>query len=174
VNTFPEPIDLNEAINLAHEIPVLHVTEMSSQIIYPAHPRHLLFVLPFETFARDPNAFSGGFDSLAAVENHSIPLDKFMEMAKLQQKFVIFVFFLDRLDPRDAVQIRFSDAAKRRSEPLGEKRYAISGDWPVLIELFSIDEEVSSECSLYVNIFKRSPKSTFFSRTQCIGYHRLK
>jgi hypothetical protein len=132
-------------------------------------------VLPFETVTQDPNAFNFGFESLAAVEKHAIPLDKFMEIAKPKQKFVLFVFFFDRVDPRNALQIGFSDTAKRRTEPLGQKRYAESGEWPVFVEVFSIDENLTSDSSLYVNLFKvNGSKSRFFKKTECIGCCRLK
>jgi hypothetical protein len=163
------------AANLSHKMPIMDIKELSSQLVYPQEPRHRFYILPFEPVAKDPHSFNKGFGSMAAVEKHSIPLDQFEEVAKPQKKFFLFVFFIDRVDPTSSIQVGFSDTAKRRSDPLGRKRYTIPGEWPVLIEPFSIDNELPSGSALYVNLFKTDEsKSSFFTKTHCIGYCRLK
>ena len=163
------------AVSLSRKTPISHVQELSSEVFYPPEPRHRFFILPFETVAKDLNNFNKGFESLVAVEKNAIPLDKFKEVAKPQKKFVLFVFFFDRVDPTSAIQVGFSDTAKRRSEPLGQKRYAVPGEWPVLIEPFSIDKELPSGSALYVNLFQTDEsKTSSFKRAHCIGTWRLK
>lgn len=163
------------AASLSRRTPIAHVRELSSEVFYPPEPRHRFYILPFETVAKDLNSFNRGFESLAAVEKNAIPLDTFKEVAKPQKKFVLFIFFFDRVDPTNTIQIGFSDTAKRRSEPLGQKRYAVPGEWPVLVEPFSIDRELPLGSALYVNLFQTDElKSSSFKRAHCIGTWRLK
>lgn len=159
---------------LAQEFPILDVQKLSSKIIYPQQPRHGFYILPFEAVASDPQAFNQGFKSLAAVEKHAVSLENFKEMAKPQEKFVLFVYFFDRVDPASAIQVGFSTVEKRPTQPMGPKRYAVPETWPVLIEPFSIEKELPAD-RLYVNLFKSNkPIFGMIKTAKCIGTCRLK
>ena len=156
------------------EVPIMDVQQMSSRIVYPKRPRHDFYILPFDTVAQDPNRFNKGFKSLEAVKKHALSRDKFKEVAEPGNKFVLFVYFLDRCDPNASIQVGFSNTPKRPTQPMCPKRYAVPGKWPVLIESFEIDKKLENYL-LYANLFTfGKPFLGKTKITQCIGSCRLK
>ena len=156
------------------EVPIMEVQQMSTRIIYPKRPRHDFYVLPFDTVAQDPNRFNKGFESLEAVKKYALSIDQFKEVAEPEKKFVLFVYFMDRCDPAAAMQVGFSNTAKRPTQPMSPKRYAVPGKWPVMIESFEIDKNLKNYL-LYANLFTSGkPLLGKTKITLCIGSCRLK
>jgi Putative peptidoglycan binding domain len=156
------------------EVPIIDVQQMSSRIVYPKRPRHDFYVLPFDTVAQDPDRFNKGFESLEAVKKNSLSRDQFKEVAEPGNKFVLFVYFVDRCDPDASMQVGFSNTPKRPIQPMSPKRYAVPGKWPVLIESFEIDKKLENYL-LYANLFTSGkPLLGKTKITQCIGSCRLK
>jgi hypothetical protein len=157
---------------LSKEFTMIHIKKLESQIFYPEIPNHAACIFPLETMTQNPVEFSDIFTNLPKVAKYSMSLNAFQEQAKPGAKYVLVVLFFDRVDPTRAIQLGFSTTAKRRSEPMSSKQYAIPGKWPALIEPFAIDKEFNSS-SLYLNIFMGDTSDSFFKMIKCIGSYRI-
>jgi len=152
------------AESLAREMPILDISEISSTVLYPQKPMTELHVIPYETVDKTVSMFNKGFDSLDAVRHHALPPEKFGALAKPQQRFVIFVYFFDRVNPELPVRITLAPNEQRwSSEFITPIRYAGRDVWPVMIETMCIDESFGSE-RVFANVFMKY---------NCIGSFRI-
>jgi len=149
---------------IARSIPVFEIQEITSRIFYPPEPRNSLYVVPVEVVDRNPGKFCRGFDSIQEVKRNAVTVEGFAELDKPGQKFVLFVYFFDRITPGDAIKIALSPSARQWSRYMTPKMYADPKAWPVLMETFTIDEGLGGS-RLYASVFKD---------TTCIGSYRLK
>jgi hypothetical protein len=158
---------MTTARTMAREVSMLDVREMTSSIVLPETPRTLLYAVPYEVVTRNPATFNKGFASRDAVKTHALTPEKFREIDRPGQKFTVFLYFLDRIDPEKDVRIGLASSEHRWSDVITPSAYP-PGDWPILIESFQIDESMGGS-PLYVNVFQKAK----FAYT-CIGSHRLK
>ena len=149
---------------IARSIPVFEIREITSRIFYPPEPRNSLYVVPVEVVDRNPGKFCRGFDSIQEVKRNAVTVEGFAELDKPGQKFVLFVYFFDRITPGDAIKIALSPSARQWSRYMTPKMYADPKAWPVLMETFTLDEGLGGS-RLYASVFKD---------TTCIGSYRLK
>lgn len=153
------------AESLARGMPILDISEISSTVLYPQKPTAELYVIPYETVDRNVSLFNKGFESLDAVRKHAITCDQFGALAKPQQRFVLFLYFFDRVNPEIPIRISIAPYERRWSNKfITPIRYARRGVWPVMIETMCIDESFSSE-RIYANIYMKY---------KCIGSFRIK
>jgi len=152
------------AESLCKKAPILEVREMASQIVYPEIPRNAVYIVPYEAVEQSPAMFNKGFQSLDAVKEHAMTPEQFNKLDRTKQHFVVFVYFLDRVDPTLPIRLGLADTEKRWSERMSPKLYAAPGEWPVIIQTFCIDESLESS-RLYANLF---------IKYECIGSHRIK
>ena len=155
------------AKTMARETSVLDVKEMTSRIVLPEKPRTLIYAVSYDVIKRDPEAFSKGFESLEVVKKHALTPEQFQEIDQPGQRFTVFVFFLDRVDPARAVRVCLASTEYRWAEAITPLAYAPK-EWPVLIESFQVDEQMG-ESPLYANVFMKG--KYMYS---CIGCQRLK
>jgi len=146
---------------------VLDVKELSSSIIYPTKPRSTFFILSYETVAGAPDQFNQGYASLDAVKQHALSADEFKKLAAPGSRFVLFLYFLDRVSPDKAVQMCLSKSENRKTKSLSPAKYALPGVWPVITEILSIDDAMG-EASLYVNVYIKK-----LIIDDCIASHRI-
>lgn len=152
------------AESLAREIPILDISEMSSTVLYSQKPMVELYVIPHETVDKNVSMFNKGFDSLDAVRKHALTPDKFKVLAEPQQRFVLFAYFFDRVNPELPVRIAIAPNEQRWSNKfITPIRYASRNVWPVMIETMSIDESFGSE-RVFANVFMKF---------NCIGSFRI-
>jgi len=152
------------AESLAREIPILDISEISSTVLYPQKPMAELYVIPYETVEKNVSKFNKGFDSLDAVKKHALTAEQFGALAEPQQRFVLFVYFFDRVDPELPVRIALAPNEMRWSDKhITPIRYASRGVWPVMIETMCIDKSFGS-ARLYANLFMKF---------NCIGSFRI-
>jgi len=152
------------AESLARKIPILEISEISSTVLYPQKPMAALYVIPYETVDKNVSLFNKGFDSLGAVREHAIAPDKFRVLAKPQQRFVLFAYFFDRVNPELPVRIALAPNEMRWSnEYITPIRYAGRDVWPVMIETMCIDQSFGSG-RVFANIFMKY---------NCIGSFRI-
>jgi hypothetical protein len=156
------------ARKLSKDFSMIHIQKIESITFYPETPNHYVYIVPFKTVIKNPGKFSHGFDSLPSVGKHGITADKFKELAKPGEKFVLFVYFTDRIKPVSPIQVGFSKSGQGWSKKMSPKYYAVPGTWPVIAQTFCIDESLDTS-EVYVNIFMKG-KYTF----KCIGNHRIK
>lgn len=143
------------AESLARDMPILDISEISSTVLYPQSPMAELYVIPYETVDKDVSVFNKGFDSLDAVRKHALTPDQFGALAKPQQRFVLFLYFFDRVNPKLPVRISLAPNERRWSnEFITPIRYASRDVWPVMIETLCIDESFGSE-RIYANIYMK-------------------
>ena len=152
------------AESLAQELPILDIREMANQAVYPQIPRNALYVVPYEEVERNPEMFNKGFESLEKVKEYAMRPDEFNKLDRTKQRFVVFVYFLDRVNPTIPIRLGLADAEQRWSEKMSPKLYAAPGEWPVIIQTFGIDESLGSS-RLYANLFMKY---------KCIGSQRIK
>jgi hypothetical protein len=156
------------ARELSKEFSMIHIQKLESVTFYPEEPNHFIYLVPFKTVTQNPGKFSHGFDSLSNVAKYGITTDKFEEHAKPGEKFVLFVYFTDRIKPVAPIQVGFSKSGQGWSKRMSPKYYAVPGTWPVIAQTFCIDESLDTS-EVYVNIFMKG-KYTY----KCIGNHRIK
>jgi hypothetical protein len=142
----------NTARALSQEWTLLEVEALTSEILYPPVPRHAFFVVDFQTVERNPERFYRGFESLGEVMRHDLPEGSLKEAAKLGTKFVVFVYFFDRVDPTLPISLTFSDVPKRRTETMSSVYYADPQTWPVFVENINIEGKLGFS-RLYANLF---------------------
>jgi hypothetical protein len=152
------------ADSLAREIPILDISEISSTVLYPQKPMAELYVIPYETVDKNVSKFNKGFDSIGAVKKYALTGEKFGALAKPQQRFVLFVYFFDRVNPELPVRIALAPNEQRWSNKyITPIRYASRDVWPVMIETMCIDESFGSQ-RIYANLFMKF---------NCIGSFRI-
>ncbi len=156
------------ARKLSKDFSIIHIQKLESIAFYPETPNHVIYIVPSKTVTQNPGKFSHGFDSLPDVGKHGISTDKFKELAKPGEKFVLFIYFTDRPKPVDPIKVGFSKSGQRWSKKMSPSYYAVPGTWPVIAETFCIDESLDTS-DVYVNIFMKG-KYTY----KCIGSHRIK
>ncbi len=157
---------------LSTEFAMIHIKRLESRIFYPETPNHAACIFPLETMIQNPAEFSDIYANLPKLSRYSMSVNEFYKQAKPGEKYVLVVLFFDRVDPSRAIQLGFSTTAKRRSEPMTSKQYAIFGKWPALIEPFTIDEELT-DSSLYLNIFMGDKSDSLFKMIRCVGSYRI-
>lgn len=138
--------------SLAREMPVLDVQELTTQVIRRQRPQTILYVLPLETVAKNKKEFSGGFKSMERVKKHDISADDFRRLAKPGQEFVLFVYFLDRVNPAYSIRLNFAPSPLSQTRFLTPVRYAAPEKWPVLVESFKLDDIEDPTASIFVNV----------------------
>jgi len=152
---------------LSEKISMIQIQTMQSSIFHPETLSHMIFILPYDLVSKNADKFNRGFDSLLEVGKHGLTADKFKTMAKPGEKFVLFAYFLDRIDPTAALRVGLASAEHRWSNTVSSTYYASPGSWPVIVETFSIDDTVGSS-RLYANIFVKNGFAY-----KCIASHRL-
>jgi hypothetical protein len=149
---------------IARQIPILNIQEMTSTVLYPQKPVAELYVVPFETVDKNVKKFNRGYESLETVKKHAITPDAFRTLEQPNQRFVLFVYFFDRVNPEQPVRLALDQNKMRWSdEYITPIRYAGRGVWPVMIETMCIDKSFGSE-RLYANLFMKYT---------CIGSFRI-
>jgi hypothetical protein len=136
---------------IAGDLPLLDIQEMTSSVLYPEKPRHVVFILPREEVARNAEAFNRGIDSLREVRERAIPSTDFRDHAKNGGEYVLFVFFLDRVNPSMDLRTGFSRSPGSLPDTMTSKQYPLAGKWPVLVEPFQSGPIADSD-RLYVHI----------------------
>ena len=139
------------AESIVQDTSILDIQELSSHVLYPEEPRHVFYVLDCETVEKEPEVFYRGFESLAKVREHALTVDAFKGVAEPGKRFILFVYFFDRVDPNDPIHLGLSSVAKRKTEMTTPTYHAAPGRWPVLVETISVDQRLGSR--LYVNLF---------------------
>jgi hypothetical protein len=145
---------------LGDAFPVIQILEMNSFTVYPKVPKHMVYILAGELTRKDPERFGRGFDSWGEVAAAAISHDQ-LRVGEKDAEFVLFVYLLDKVDPRYPVHLGFSSSPVNVDAPTEEettptlntpRRYARLGKWPVLSESFQIPKVEVSE-KLYVTLF---------------------
>jgi hypothetical protein len=139
---------------IAGDLPVLDIQEMTSSILYPEKPRHVVFILPREKVAGNAKAFNRGIDSLKEAREHAISSADFRNHAKNGGEYVLFVFFLDRVNPARDLRTGFSRSRGVPPDAMTSKQYPLPGKWPVLVEPFQ-SGPLSDSDQLYLHILMR-------------------
>lgn len=157
----------NTVKSLSQTISILDVRELTSQIYYPAEPKSVLYVLPYDLVTSAPERFNKGYASLDAVKQHALSTEDFKKEAVPDGKFVLFLYFLDRVNPDKAIRMCISASENRWTKGLSPMKYALPGVWPVITEILSIDEALEPS-RLYINVFTKG-KYMY----NCIASHRI-
>jgi len=154
---------------LAQNMAMIHIKELDNHIYYPKIPNHMVFIIPYDVFKKDEAKLSQGFQSLLAIGKLGLTADKFKSIAKQGEKYVMLVYFFDRVNPTFAINIGFSIAERQwdNRSTGGQKYYAKPGSWPVIVEEFTISDTLSNQ--LFVNIFLKESRFKF----KCAGSHKL-
>lgn len=155
------------ATELARTFPVIHVKDYRNKIIYPDIPNHMLFVVPRDRFVSQMGSLPQGFRSWSDVKNMSLSKDQFRKMAQKGTRFVLCVYFFDRVSPVSGITCQLSQKPgdSRRSSD-SAPYFTRPGTWPVIIRPFEIKKTPDD---LYINLFIQ--RSTNDNR--CIGSHKL-
>lgn len=142
------------AKSLASGASILDVQELTSHVLYPKKPRHLFYILDFETVEKEPEKFYKGFESLAEVMKNALTIDdlRFLRKGQPKKEFVLFVYFFDRVNPNLPINVCLSSRAKRETEFMSPTCYAVPEKWPVLVETISMEKQ-SAFLRLYANLF---------------------
>ncbi len=142
------------AEDIAGDLPVLEIQEITSGVLYPEKPRHVVFILPKKTVAANGKALLRGIDSLQDVRKHAIPSTDFRAHARKGGDFVLFVFFLDRVSPAKDLRTGFSRGPGSPPDSLTPRQYPVAGAWPVLVEPFHLGPLADSD-PLYLHVLLR-------------------
>jgi len=149
---------------LARDIPILHVSEISSTILYPQKPSAELYVLPFEMVDGNVSLFNEAFNSLDTIRQQALTPEALKELVTSSQKVVLFVYFLDRVNPEMPVRLSLSPSEWQWSEThITPLRYAARDTWPVMIETITIDKSLGEQ-NIYANLFLKF---------KCIGSFKI-
>jgi hypothetical protein len=123
--------------------PQITISELNSFTIYPRNPAHLVYIVPAQVVQSNPERFAKGFDSLAAVVQNAVPTDK-LRIRGDGQRFVLFVYFFDKVNPQYPIQINYSGYRGDATQYITTKRYASPGMWPVIVEGLKINSIIRS------------------------------
>ncbi len=153
---------------LVQDIPMINVQSLENHIVYPEIPNHVLFLLPYDLAKKEKERFKR-FGSWLDAGRLGISKEEFKKASTNGDKFVLFIYFFDRVNPDFGISIGLSTRPKQRgvvsdSEPYHTK----PGDWPFITKVFSLDSQTLPD-KLYVNIFL---EKSVVSRP-CIGSHKL-
>ena len=140
-------------------VPVITVLEINSFSLYPSPPKHIAYILPEPRVTEDPSRFGQGFSSWEDVARNAVSPEG-LGKDEDSGDFVLFVYFLDKVDPSHPICLKFSSAPlnPESTTPQGEgvpqspRRYADRGAWPVLSETVRLNARGPSS-GLYVNLF---------------------
>jgi len=151
---------------LAQDFSMVHVESLESHTIYPEIPNHMVFILPYDVFKKEKENIKG-FESWLEMAKHGLSKEKFKETAKKGEKYILFVYFFDRVDPDFDIRIGLATMPKQRGTISYSVPYhATSSTWPVIATPFKID---TAPDKLYVNIFMEKNSVNM----PCIGSHKL-
>ena len=131
--------------------PIIEITDLSVIPLYPRSPTHLLYIVPESVVKKHPERFKGGFKSLKEVIKHAIPA-KDLTIQGGNQKYVVFVFFLDRVNPTYPIRVNFSGYAGEWSDFFSDKFFADPKGWPVVVQTLTV-REVMVSSSLWMNVW---------------------
>jgi len=137
---------------MTKDMRILDVETLTTDIFYPENPRHEIYIMLRDIADADPDRFSNSFENLSAVRENAIALEAFKNEVRKQKKFVVYLFFYDRVDPGSSIQIGFSKYEKGRSRSKSAKLYNTPGNWPVIVWPFNI-KRIDSFGNLYVNVY---------------------
>ncbi len=151
---------------LAQDFSMIHVESLESRIFYPEIPNHMVFILPYDVFEKEKGK-TKGFESWLEVGKLGISKDEFKNTAKKGDKFILFVYFFDRINPAYGISVDFATSAKVKGNTLTKPYHTKKGNWPVIAKNFTVDDKLPE--TLYLNIFLK--KSSF--KSPCIGSHKL-
>ncbi|MCK5100766.1 MAG: peptidoglycan-binding protein [Desulfobacteraceae bacterium] len=155
-------------VSLSQELSILDVHELTTQMIYPDTPRLAVHIVRSETFNANQNEFNKGFTSIEKVKKNALSMKEFRNLAKPGEKFIVFIYFLDRVDPAYALKWSLASSNKTLSKAVSSIFYAEPKTWPVIVQTFSIDKKDKFK-KLYVNLFKTHKRST-----TCIASYEIK
>ena len=156
----------NTAQCIGQKTPVIDVLSLSSTVVYPKRPRAAIYVLPAAVVEANSGKYYKGFDSLAVVQADALNPESFKSQAVEGARFVVFVYFFDRVAPGKPIALRISPFSKRYDGEMGEAWYAEPGKWPVVVESFTIDKV--TEDDLFVNVFLGKNFSI-----RCVASHQI-
>lgn len=165
------------ARSLAKEYPMINVQYFKYKVIYPETPNHMLFILPYKVFMQNQAKLPKGFKSWVEVNKLGLSKERFKKEAKKGERYVLFVYFFDRVDPTIGISTYFSSKEQSRGVSGENKQYYTKpGTWPVIVKSFTIDDILPE--NLYINIFlNNQPKNTFKTlfkdKNNCIGSHKV-
>ncbi|MBN2298934.1 MAG: hypothetical protein JXM72_10090 [Deltaproteobacteria bacterium] len=145
----------NSASAIAGEISMIDIKKIESSIFHPETPSYMMFILPYDVVKKNPSKFSGGIASLLETGKRGMTVEQFAAKAKPGDKFVIFVYFLDRIDPNIPIKIGFSASDQALSTATSTASYAAPGTWPVIAETFCIDDALETN-GLAANVLIKS------------------
>lgn len=134
----------NSALAISKEITMVEIHKIESSIFHPEIPSYLMFILPYDVVSKNIEKFEGGFASLLETGKHGLTVEQFAASAKVGDKFVIFVYFFDHIDPKTAIKIGFSASDQPWASVTSEASYAIPGTWPVIAETFCVDDTLET------------------------------
>ena len=154
--------------SLSQELSMIDVQELTTQVVYPQKPRISAYIVRSETLDLNPGKFNKGFKSINEVKKHALSMEEFKSLAKPGETFVVFIYFLDRIDPAYALKWGLAGAGKSLSKTMSPIFYADPETWPVIVETISIDKETEFS-KLYVNLFKK--RKFLYS---CIASYEIK
>ncbi|MCD4741145.1 MAG: peptidoglycan-binding protein [Desulfobacteraceae bacterium] len=143
----------NTIKSLVQELSMIEVQKLTTQVIYPIRPRLSVHIVPSKAFNANQNKFNKGFKSIDKVKKHALSMKEFKSLAKPGEKFVVFIFFLDRVNPTYALKWNLTSTRKGSSKPMSSIFYAEPETWPVIVQTFNIDEKAKFS-KLYINLFK--------------------
>lgn len=152
---------------LTQDLSMIHIKQLESITYYPEKPSSCIYIVPYETVSKNPKKYGGGINSIREVANQSLSLDKIKAAATPGKKFVLFVFFLDRIDPSQPIRLSLSESEQRWGDKLSSVYYAQPGSWPVITETFCIDDTLA-DSRLFANIFLKG-KYVY----TCVAGHRI-
>jgi hypothetical protein len=145
----------NSAVAISNEISMVEIHKIESSIFHPETPSYLMFILPHDVVSKNVDKFNGGIASLIEVGKHGLTVEHFAASAKPGDKYVIFVYFFDHIDPKTGMKIGFSASDQPWSPVTSQVSYAIPGSWPVISETFCVEDTLETN-GLAVNIMMKS------------------
>ncbi len=145
----------NSAKAIAEEISMVEIQKIESSVFHPEVPSYMMFILPYDLVSNNVKKFNGGFASLLETGKQGLTVEEFAARAKPGDKFVVFVYFFDHIDPNTALKIGFSTAEQLWSSVTSPESYAAPGTWPVIAETFCVDDSLETN-GLVVNVLMKN------------------
>jgi hypothetical protein len=143
------------AAAISEEISMVEIQKIESSIFHPETPSHMMFILPYDVVSKNIDKFNKGFASLIETGKQGLTVEQFAARAKAGDKFVVFVYFFDRIDPKAGIKIGFSASDQPWSSVQSEAYYATPGTWLVVSETFSVDDTLDAN-GLAANVLIKS------------------
>ena len=154
--------------SLSKGLSIIDLQELTTHVVYPDNPHLSVYIIRSETFNSNQDEFNKGFKSIDKVKKNALSLKDFRSFAKPGEKFVVFIYFLDRVDPAYALKWCLADSSKKLSKAVSSIFYAELETWPVVVQTFSIDKKDRFK-QLYINLFKTDKLSN-----TCIASYEIK